>query len=92
MQLFGIILYAAAFPLSGLLGGAIQTFFLFATAPFLAVGYITGGIAWQLFSTPKAYPYGLFVGILLQVWVLMVLWVNKKQGVKKQNEIPSRSK
>ncbi|MEH8118110.1 MULTISPECIES: hypothetical protein [Aeromonas] len=54
-------------------------FFLFATAPFLPIGYVMGGIAWQFFSTPSAYPFGLFAGIFLQTWLLLVLWVGRKR-------------
>ena len=78
LQFFGVVLYAAAFPLSGLINGKIQTILMFATAPFLPIGYVTGGLAWQLLGTQKAYPYGLFAGIFLQAWLLLVLWVGKK--------------
>ena len=78
LQFFGVVLYAAAFPLSGLINEKIQVTFLFATAPFLPIGYVTGGLAWQLLGTQKAYPYGLFAGIFLQAWLLLVLWVGKK--------------
>ena len=78
LQLLAVTLYAAAFPLSNLIGGTVQMLCLFATAPFLPIGYVMGGIAWQLFSTPSAYPFGLFVGIFLQVWLLLVHWIGKK--------------
>jgi hypothetical protein len=80
IQFFVVALYAAAFPLAGLIGGKVQMAFLFATAPFLPIGYLTGGLAWQLFSTPKAYPFGLFAGILLQAWLLLALWISNKNS------------
>ena len=77
-QTVGIMIYAVAFPLSGLVGGGIQTFFLFATLPFLAIGYIFGGLTASIFDSTKAYPFGLAVAIFIQVWFLLVLWNLRK--------------
>jgi hypothetical protein len=79
LQLLSAVLYAVAFPLSSTVGGAIQTFFLLATAPFLAIGYLTGGAAWALFGTPKGYPFGLFAGVFIQVVLILALWNKRKR-------------
>lgn len=85
-QVLGLALYTAAFPLSNLVGGAVASFFLIVTAPFLPIGYVIGGFAWQLFGTPKAYPFGLVVGVFLQAWVLLILIVGRKQRAKSQEK------
>ena len=77
-QTVAAIIYAVAFPLSGLVGGGIQTFLLFATAPFLAIGYIVGGITVGVFGSVKAYPFGLATAIFIQVWFLLALWNQRK--------------
>ena len=77
-QTAGVMIYAVAFPLSGLVGGGIQTFFLFATAPFLPIGYIVGGLTINIFGSTKAYPFGLAVAIFIQVWFLLVLLNQRK--------------
>ena len=74
------IAYAAAFPLSNLIGGPAQTFFLFATAPFLAIGYIVGSVFVGLLGSTKAYPIGLFVAVLIQTWLLLALWNQRKKA------------
>ena len=73
-QAIGAFIYAIAFPLSNLIGGGVQIFFLIATAPFLALGYIVGGLTVSIFGSPNAYLFGLVAAIFLQVWALLALW------------------
>ena len=73
-QTIAAVIYAIAFPLSNLIGGGIQTFTLFVTAPFLFLGYFVGWLAVSIFGSPKAYTYGLVLATFIQVWLLLVLW------------------
>lgn len=83
-QVVGAFIYAIAFPLSGLIGGGVQIFLLFATAPFLAIGYIFGGLSAGIFSSTKAYPFGLAIAIFIQVCVLLALW-NKRKVLNRES-------
>ena len=84
-QTISAIIYAIAFPLSNFVGGGIQTFALFATAPFLFLGYLVGGLAVGIFGSPKAYVFGLVVATFIQVWLLLALWNQRKPSKRKSN-------
>lgn len=73
-QALAAIAYASAFPLSQLVGGDILTACLLLTAPFLTIGYIVGYAFAAVFGTGTAYPVGLFLAVLIQVWSLFAYW------------------
>ena len=73
-QAIAAIAYASAFPLSQLVGGGLLIACLLLTAPFLAVGYVVGYAFVAVFGTSAAYPFGLFLAVLVQVWCLLAYW------------------
>ena len=83
-QTIAAVTYALAFPLSNLIGGEIQIFALFATAPFLFLGYIVGWLAVSIFGSSKAYTFGLVLAIFIQVWLLLALW-NQREVPKHES-------
>jgi hypothetical protein len=70
-QFAAAAMYSAAFPLSGLIGDGVQILCLFATMPFLPLGYLIGHVFVAVTGSPGAYSFGLFLAVLLQVWLLL---------------------
>ena len=77
-QTIAAVIYAIAFPLSNLIGGGIQIFALFATAPFLYLGYIVGWLAVSVFESPEAFTFGAALATFIQVWLLLAFWNQRK--------------
>ena len=80
-QVVAVVLYSAAFPLASLVGGSVETVALFATIPFLFVGYLVGSIAAAIVGVGAAYPVGLFVATFVQLWLLLALWNSRERRV-----------
>lgn len=78
-QIVAVVLYSAAFPLAGLVGGSVATVALFATMPFLFVGYLVGSIAVAIVGVEAAYSVGLFFATYIQVWLLLALWNSRER-------------
>jgi len=72
LQVVGAIAYSAAFPLSGLVGGGLQMLCLFATMPFLLLGYLFGHLGVALTGQGAIYPFALFLAVLLQVCAVLL--------------------
>ena len=79
-QAIAAVAYASAFPLSQLVGGGVLAACLLLTAPFLAVGYVVGYAFVAVFRTNSAYPLGLFLAVLVQVWALLAYWNTRAKG------------
>jgi ABC-type uncharacterized transport system permease subunit len=63
-------LYAAAFPLAGLIDGAVLTLALVATLPFLVIGYVMGAAFVFVFDNAHACSVGLFLATFIQIFWL----------------------
>lgn len=78
-QIVAAVLYSSAFPLAGLVGGWVATVALFATMPFLFVGYFVGSIAVAIVGVEVAYSVALFFATFIQVWLLFSLWNTREK-------------
>lgn len=77
-QTFAAITFAIAFPLSNLIGGWVQTFFLFATSPFLFIDYFAGWLAVSAFGSAKVFTFGVALSTFIQVWLLFAFLNQRK--------------
>ena len=70
--------YAAVFPLTNLVGGAMAMVGIAVTLPFLPIGWVVGMILVSITKSESTYLVGASIAVLSQVVVLTWAWNSSK--------------
>jgi hypothetical protein len=70
--------YAAFFPLTNLVGGALAMFGIVVTLPFLPIGWVAGMALVSITKSEPTYLVGVFIAVLAQVVMLTWAWNSSK--------------
>ncbi|MBX3608580.1 MAG: hypothetical protein KF871_01680 [Hydrogenophaga sp.] len=76
--------YSAIFPVTGALGGSLQTFGILLTFPFLPLAYMGGMAMVALVQSNSFYLLGAFLSIFAQVLVIAFCLLVRKQAKEQQ--------
>jgi hypothetical protein len=78
-QILLLLCYSSIFPLTNLLGGKMMAAGIMLSLPFLWIAWIGGMFFVWAIGTEKVYLCGAFISILLQTWLVMIIWHNAQR-------------
>jgi hypothetical protein len=75
-QILLVLGYSSIFPLTNLLGEKTLGVGILLTFPFLQLAWLGGMCFVWIIGTDKAYLLGASITILMQAWLVMIIWQN----------------